>query len=511
MLFNSAVFLFGFLPCTLLIYFLIGRLPSPRPALLFLALASLFFYGWWSPKFLAVLLASIAINACLGYSIVKDERLHIRRSLLTVGILFNLLLLGYFKYAYFVATNLNELFGAHLQIAHVALPLGISFFTFQKIAFLVDAYRGKVHGFKLLDYGLFVTFFPQLIAGPIVHHSEFIPQLSKPGLTKPNTSNLAIGVTLFCIGLFMKTVLADVSSTIADPVFRAADAGQLPTPPQAWAAALAYSFQLYYDFAGYSVMALGLARMFNIVLPINFYSPYKAVNIIEFWRRWHITLSRFLRDYLYFPLGGNRRGTKRRYINLFVTMVLGGLWHGAAWTFVLWGAAHGVMLIINHAWHAALRAVGIAPGKGSAWGRVLAGCITFIAVVTAWVPFRSTTFDGMWNVLSAMYGFGAKGYAASFKAFLREEWAHVSAGDLGAPSLWLICVALLTFAAPNVYDLFRTYNPALLEPAAYKRFHGSPVKFEWTTSPTWATFAGILLVISLTQFGRLSPFLYFQF
>jgi D-alanyl-lipoteichoic acid acyltransferase DltB (MBOAT superfamily) len=420
-------------------------------------------------------------------------------------------LLGYFKYAFFLVANANELFGTHLQVASLALPLGISFFTFQKIAFLVDAYRGMVRKFNLPDYALFVTFFPQLIAGPIVHHSEFIPQLRKSGLASPNALNLALGMSIFCMGLFMKTVLADVSATFSDPVFNAAAAGQTPMPAQAWLAALAYSFQLYFDFAGYSAMAIGLARMFNIVLPLNFYSPYKAVNIIEFWRRWHITLSRFLRDYLYFPLGGNRRGLTRRYINLLVTMVLGGLWHGAAWTFVLWGAAHGVMLVINHAWHALLEKAGIDARKESVVGRTIAQGITFISVVVAWVPFRSTSFDAMRSMLSAMCGRRGKPVIDSFNEYFQSEYQRVLSGDLNSAPLWLACVAVIAFAAPNLYDLFRHYKPALLEPGAQRHFHPGPFEFEWTMSRSWALLTGILLVASLAQFGHLSPFLYFQF
>ena len=383
MLFNSYQFIFGFLPAVCISYFVVARFWGIRAGVLVLVVGSLFFYGWWNERYLWILLLSIGCNAGFAVALIRGEPKQ-RLWILLVGLGFNLLLLGYFKYAAFVAQNVSALLGVDWHIAQQPLPLGISFFTFQKIAFLVDAYLGGVVSFDLLHYSLFVTFFPQLIAGPIVRHNEIMPQFETLP-RRPRASDFAIGGSIFAIGLFKKVCLADLSAMWVNPVFSAAASGAPIGFVEAWVAALAYSFQLYFDFSGYSDMAIGLARLFGIVLPINFYSPYKSVNIIDFWRRWHITLSRFLRDFLYIPLGGNRHGVARRYLNLAVTMLLGGLWHGAGWTFVLWGAFHGLMLAANHAWHFLRRRLGLPPGHGPRALRLPACILTFVAVTSAWV------------------------------------------------------------------------------------------------------------------------------
>ena len=362
MLFNSYQFIFGFLPVVCLLYFVVARFWGRKAGAAVLVGASLFFYGWWNERYVWILLLSIGCNAGFAIALIRGETGQ-RFWILLTGLGFNLLLLGYFKYAIFIAQNVNAVFGVDWQVDPGPLPLGISFFTFQKIAFLVDAYLGGVITFNLLDYCLFVTFFPQLIAGPIVRHNEIIPQF-RTLPRRPRASDFAIGISIFAIGLFKKVCLADPSATWVNPLFSAAASGAPIGFVDAWIAALAYSFQLYFDFSGYSDMAIGLARLFGIVLPINFYSPYKAVNIIDFWRRWHITLSRFLRDFIYIPLGGNRRGVPRRYVNLAVAMLLGGLWHGAAWTFVLWGA-----IAWSHAGAEPRVAFPPASGRTAAWER----------------------------------------------------------------------------------------------------------------------------------------------
>ena len=350
MLFNSYEFIFLFLPIVLLGFHLIGKQGHHRVAIAWLVGASLFFYGWWNPAYLLLMLFSVLFNYSVGVSLSNTSgRKLLSKTILTIGVSVNLAILGYFKYANFFVDNLNALSGTNLILNEVILPLAISFFTFQQIAYLVDAYRGKTKEYNFLHYCLFVTFFPQLIAGPIVHHKEMLPQFAKDAVYKLRSKHLAIGITIFALGLFKKVVLADGVSVYATPVFNAAEAGVMLTFFEAWGGALAYTFQLYFDFSGYSDMAIGIARMFGIRLPLNFNSPYKATSIIDFWRRWHITLSRFLRDYLYIPLGGSRKGRVRRYINLMTTMILGGLWHGAGWTFLLWGALHGFYLMINHA------------------------------------------------------------------------------------------------------------------------------------------------------------------
>jgi D-alanyl-lipoteichoic acid acyltransferase DltB (MBOAT superfamily) len=300
MLFNSYEFLFLFLPITLLGFHLIGKQGHHRVAIAWLVGASLFFYGWWNPAYLNLMLFSILFNYSIGISLSSTlGRKLSSKTILTIGVATNLAVLGYYKYANFFVDNLNALSDSNLILHKVILPLAISFFTFQQIAYLVDAYRGKAREYSFLHYCLFVTFFPQLIAGPIVHHKDMLPQFAKDAVYKLRSKNLAIGITIFTLGLFKKVVLADGVSVYATPVFNAAEAGMILTFFEAWTGALAYTFQLYFDFSGYSDMAIGIARMFGIRLPLNFNSPYKATSIIDFWRRWHITLSRFLRDYLY--------------------------------------------------------------------------------------------------------------------------------------------------------------------------------------------------------------------
>src|SRR4029434_10458885 len=308
------------------------------------------------------------------------------KPLLVFGLVLNLATLGYFKYANFFVDNLNAVAGLDVVLGKVVLPIGISFFTFQKIAFLVDAYRDRVDRLNFIDYALFVTFFPQLIAGPIVHHSEVIRQFRERAAVSMPT--IALGVTIFAIGLAKKVILADTAALYASPRFEAVAAGARPDALAAWGAALAYAAQLYFDFSGYSDMAIGAGLLFGIRLPVNFASPYRAESIIDFWHRWHITLSRFLRDYLYVPLGGNRKGRARRYVNLLITMVLGGFWHGAGWTFVIWGSLHTIYLVANHVWRALSGPPGAGSGSSSPLECRLGQAVTFVAVVVAWVFFR---------------------------------------------------------------------------------------------------------------------------
>ena len=343
MLFNSNTFLFLFLPVVLAGFFAIGRFHREAAALWLFA-ASVAFYGMWNAAYIALLIGSIVFNYTVGVNLsrlVADGRAARARWLIRGGVAGNLLLLGYYKYANFFVDSAAALTGADWQIATIVLPIGISFYTFTQIAFLVDCYRGEVRETNPIHYGLFVTYFPHLIAGPVLHHKEMMPQFAQAKTYRPDWECIAVGTTIFAIGLFKKVVIADGIGPFAAPIFNAAAAGQPLTMLEAWGGALAFSFQLYFDFSAYSDMAIGLSKLFGVRLPLNFDSPYKATSIIDFWRRWHMTLSRFLRDYLYIPLGGSRCGTMRTYINLLATMVIGGLWHGAGWTFVVWGALHG--------------------------------------------------------------------------------------------------------------------------------------------------------------------------
>lgn len=375
-----------------------------------LVLCSLFFYSWWNASYLPLILTSMLINYAIGTSLGQVNSVVgrgaqatsrvvssftgkprvSRKMILILGVVFNLGLLGYFKYADFFVANLNEL-GADFSLPNVMLPLAISFFTFQQIAYLVDSYREETREYDFLNYALFVTFFPQLIAGPIVHHQEMMPQFASRWNLVKRYRNIALGLFILSMGLFKKVVIADTFAQWATPGFDIA-----PTLNffEAWATSLSYTFQLYFDFSGYTDMAIGAALLFNIKLPVNFNSPYKALDIQDFWRRWHITLSRFLRDYLYIPLGGNRNGTSRTYINLFATFLLGGLWHGASWMFVIWGALHGLAIVLHRLW----RQIGfVMPG-------VLAWVVTFNFINFTWIFFRAKEMDDALKVVRGMTG-----------------------------------------------------------------------------------------------------------
>ena len=401
MLFNSYEFLFLFLPITLIVFFAIAR-TDKRMASTWLVGASLFFYGWWNPAYLGIILCSILFNFVVGSVLNDDNEKWPRKMVLTCGIVANLVLLGYYKYANFFVDSANAVLGDVFLLDSILLPLAISFFTFQQIAYLIDTYRGETKELDFLHYCLFVTFFPQLIAGPIVHHKEMLSQFARASLYSVNIRRHAVGYTIFTLGLFKKVVLADGIAAYATPAFYAADSGIALTLFEAWTGSLAYTLQLYFDFSGYSDMAIGLARMFGIRLPLNFNSPYKATSIIDFWRRWHMTLSRFMRDYVYIPLGGNKRGIiGSQRTNLMATMLLGGLWHGAGWNFLFWGGLHGCYVIINNKWRASHT------GKAAATARekLFGWSITFIAVVFAWVPFRAETMEGTKNMIFGMLGF----------------------------------------------------------------------------------------------------------
>jgi len=495
MLFNSYVFLFAFLPITLIGFYLIGAKGHYRAAVGWLVAASLFFYGWWNPAYLGLIFFSMLFN--YGMSIMFDKSLGgQKRILLIFGIAANLGLIAYFKYANFFVDNLNGVLGSTYHLEKIILPLAISFFTFQQIAYLVDAYKGETRKYGFLHYCLFVTFFPQLIAGPIVHHSEMLPQFAKEAIYKFNYKNLATGLTIFTIGLFKKVVIADGVAGYATPVFAAAEDGVLLTVFEAWGGTLAYTLQLYFDFSGYSDMAIGLALMFGVRLPLNFYSPYKARNIIEFWSRWHITLSRFLRDYLYIPLGGNKKGKTRRYINLMITMLIGGLWHGAGWTFVAWGALHGGYLIINHAWRSLRQQLGHDLSRSTFVGRGAAQALTLLAVMIGWTFFRAESFEGAMVMISAMSG------ANDMVPHEFLEWKNAIA--------YLTIASLIALYMPNTLDLMSDHRPTVSTHAdAAKKPRLGFLQFRMNIK--WAVLTAVMLFISISKLSQVSEFLYFQF
>ncbi len=482
MLFNSYDFLFGFLPVTLAVFFGLGRLRATRLAMGWLVLASLAFYGYWSLAYLPLLVASIAFNFGWGRLIERQAGRPPGKALLAAGVVANLALLGYFKYADFFVEAANKALHAGLTLPGVVLPLGISFFTFTQIAFLVDTYRGVAVRNDFLSYALFVTYFPHLIAGPILHHKDVLPQFHRLRHFVFSHRNFAIGLAFLAIGLFKKVMVADHLAPWVAPVFNHAATA---TFLEAWTGALAYALQLYFDFSGYSDMAIGLALMLNVRIPFNFDSPYQATSIIDFWRRWHMSLSAFLRDYLYIALGGNRLGEMRRFVNLGATMVLGGLWHGAGWTFVAWGALHGAFLMVNHGW----RKVGQPLPRWAAWP------LTFGAVVVAWVFFRAHSFWEATQLLQAMVGLkgvvlplGWQPVAAWAPASIRFGALPYWAG--GEPAL-LAIASLIAFTAfaPNTQQVLRDFRP-------------------W---PAMGLVGGLATAVVLLSMSTVSEFLYFQF
>jgi alginate O-acetyltransferase complex protein AlgI len=515
MLFNSYAFILVFLPVVLAGFYLTNA-RSRIAAIVWLGFASLFFYAWWDWRFLPLLLASILFNFYAGILLTRIDgakQARMRKLVAIVAVGANLGALAYFKYANFFVDNLNLVLAEPLQVAHVLLPIGISFFTFTQIAFLVDVYKKEVHEPRLSSYLLFVTYYPHLIAGPILHHKEMMPQFEHSGL-RSHGANAAVGISIFVIGLFKKVVIADGISPFADPVFAAPGQGIEPMLLEAWCGALAYTFQLYFDFSGYSDMAVGLSRMLGIRLPINFNSPYKATSIIDFWRRWHMTLSRFLRDYLYIPLGGNRHGPVRRYANLLTTMLLGGMWHGAGWTFIVWGGLHGVYLVINTVWRE-LR--GGANSARSAFGLWCARITTFLAVVVAWVFFRAENFHSATTILKGMIGLNGVGLPEDYAMLLGPlaPWL-TSAGVTFQPSMplyfglaelgWIAVSLAIVWFLPNTQEIMQRYRPALN--VVRRRI---PRRFTWRPTLGYAVVIAVLAIGAFLSLSRPSSFLYFQF
>ncbi len=442
MLFSSPQFVFFFLPLSLMGYFVTTRLAGQRASLWWLVVCSLVFYGYWKLEYLPLLIGSIVGNFVIATEIQRRAAIgpSARRqgfALLILGIALNLGLLGYFKYYAFLIETVNGLSRHDLPVPDILLPLAISFFTFQQITYLVDSHKGTVGRSSLLNYAVFVTFFPQLIAGPIVHHSEMMPQFLRRGIAVLRWKNLMVGCVIFSLGLFKKVGIADTFAGYADAGY--ADHTRL-TILDAWVTTLAYTFQLYFDFSGYSDMAIGAARLFGIRLPLNFFSPYKALSIQDFWRRWHITLSRFLRDYIYIPLGGSRKSTGRVAANLMITFLLGGLWHGAGWTFIIWGAIHGAALVIGR---------GFAM-TGLRLPMVLRWALTFGLVHLAWVFFRAESVGQALDILATMFGLDTAALGGP---------RHVVISGAGAAARYLLLAFVIVLALPNTEQFARDIRP----------------------------------------------------
>lgn len=479
MVFNSYSFIFLFLPITFMVFFLLGKYAPKKSATLWLVLASFFFYGWWDYKYVPLLFSSIVFNYLIGQQLEKRPGY---KPWLIFGISCNILLLGYFKYTDFLLSTLNKLAGTGLNLPHIVLPLGISFFTFTQTAYLIDAYRGNTKNESFLTYCEFVTIFPHLLAGPIIDHKKMIPQFIADKTFQIDWHNIAAGISLFTMGLFKKVIIADMLSPWVKGAFT--NTATL-TFLEAWIGAIAYTFQIYFDFSGYSEMAVGLALMFNLKFPVNFNSPLQATSIIDFWRRWHMTLGEWVREYLYIPMGGNRQGEFKKMRNLFVSMLLIGIWHGAGWTFMLWGFLHGVLLVINHQW----RRLNITFPRFFSW------MLTFLCIVTTCAIFRAETLNDAWNVLKAMADI------SNFALPANTKWETALAGYGIKFVLWhipkVMHQSILILIALTIV-LTNTKNPV-----------------EWMKSfkSNWKWLVIILgmLLYTLNGINTYTEFLYFQF
>lgn len=489
MLFNSLQFIFIFLPLCIGLYSIAIRF-GRKSGMLLLILMSISFYTIWLPYHFIILFFSICLNYCISFEICKYRS----KWWLTSGIVLNLVLLGYFKYSSFLAANLLRLLGAQYEFVATAIPLALSFHTFQQIAFLIDCrnQRSRPEGFG--KYLFFVFFFPQLISGPIIHYRDFSKQFSTIDTLKSN--NISAGLTLFALGLFKKLIFADNIQPVSDHLFSSIYHGNQPGLLDAWVGALSYSCQIYFDFSAYSDMALGLAKIFSFRLPINFNSPYKAENVTEFWRRWHITLSTFLRDYLYLPLGGNRVSNQRKYLNLLAVMLLGGLWHGASWTFILWGGYHGLLLITYHIFRNDISKILVFSYVSYRFFSIF---LTFILTTIGWVLFRAPDLETAFGVYGAMLG---------FNGFFGDS--IMASGSF----MLLACLLFIIFAFPNTMEIMSRYRVALVSPIiAKKSFLEMLIGFSirWRPTVVSAVVVSLIFVFDLSYLGGSNRFLYFQF
>ena len=478
-MFNTYEFLFCYLPITFVVFFWLGKYKKEL-AIGWLVIASLMFYGYWDYHYVPLLMISILVNYFVGRQIELKTQ---KRLWLYIGIIFNIALLGYFKYTDFFLGTVNDLLGREkFLLPHIVLPLGISFFTFTQTAYLVDAYRGETRNKSFITYCEFVTIFPHLIAGPIIEHKIMIPQFLHPDTFKINWRNIACGLTIFIIGLFKKSVIADELSVWCAYAFSNIDR---LTFLEAWLGALAYTFQLYFDFSGYSEMAIGLGLLFNLRLPINFNSPYKAMSMIDFWRRWHMTLGLWVKNYLYIPLGGNRQGQWKKMRNLFASMVIIGLWHGAGWTYVVWGALHGLFLMINHQW----RRLEIRIPNTMAWG------MTFICVVFCWVIFRADNIHNGLTMISTMLD------VRTFALPDEERYVNVLSG---------IGIQFIHWEMPKMLHQMVLIELILLMLVLKVK---NALHMMESFTPNWKWFIAVLFmgIAALCQMNSYTEFLYFQF
>ena len=512
MLFNSIEFLFLFLPTVLAVFLLLQRAHRNRLAIAWLTLSSLFFYAWWNPVYLLLILTSMGANYHLGRQMPRRSD-RAAQWLLVAGVCFNLGLLAYFKYFNFFISSINTAIGGDLHFEAVVLPLAISFFTFQQITYLVDCRKGLTTSHSLLDYSLFVAFFPQLIAGPIVHHGEMLAQFRQLQQSRAIARNLAVGGSILAIGLFKKVVIADSFAQFATPVYTLVAGGEVLNSVDIVAGVFAYAFQLYFDFSGYSDMAIGLACLFGIKLPVNFFSPYRARNIGDFWRMWHATLSRFLRDYVYTPLGGFVCSPNRQRFNLFTTMFLGGVWHGAGWTFIVYGLLHGSFVVIHQLWR--VRVSGPLGWVTNPGYQAVAQMFTFLVVVFSLVFFRADSLATATAVLGQLGNLDGAGLSNLYQQQLRDTNLMEVALALPLPLdatgtvFGLLFTALLVcWFLPSTHQLFEAQRVALGNPRV-----GRPprIVLRWAPDWRWASITALLLIASFLNLTEVSEFLYFQF
>lgn len=539
MLFNSYEFILLFLPVTVVGFLVFGRM-SQSAALGWLIVASVVFYAWWRPFNLWIIGPSIAVNYMLAVALRRmteaDNKPRIKALVLALGVVFNVALLGYFKYANFAVSAANDLTGADFAIEQIILPLGISFITFQKIAFLIDVSAGRVKSFSLRDYLLFVMFFPQLIAGPIVHYREMGPQF-KTVTARFEGETFALALTLFVMGLFKKVVLADGIAGSVTPVFAYAAAGEYATFIQAWFAAIGFTLQIYFDFSGYSDMACGAALFFGMRLPMNFNSPLRATNIIDFWLRWHITLTRFLTAYVYNPIAlaiARRRGrlgkamfaARKSPLGAFLsvlayptlaTMLLSGVWHGAGYTFILWGALHGIYLIVAHAW----RQYG--PSKPSGPARIASTLVgftaTFVAVAVAMVLFRAPDLATAGVMLKGMLGLNGLGLPLSIaEALGMPQLGPMLLLDGDVPmstflpdAAFLVGLLVLALAMPDSLQVLAKHQPTLETPREPPKLFGIGPALYWKPNFPWFVIVAVLAAVAMVRLTGESEFLYWQF
>ncbi len=510
MLFNSYLYILLFVPVTAAVYYAAASLRDRRIAILWLVLASLFYYGWWNPVYLLLIIGSSLFNFALGGLLARKLSASARLVLLVAGVLVNLLLLGYFKYAGFFVDNANFVLGTDFAIAPIVLPLAISFFTFQQISFLMDAYRGETKDYSFIHYLLFVTFFPQLIAGPIVHHKEMMPQFDRPAAGALQRTDIEIGLSIFAAGLFKKVVLADTFAAFSNPVFQAVDAGGSLSMLEYWLGSTAFALQLYFDFSGYSDMAIGSERLFGIRLPINFYSPYKAMNTPQLWRRWHMTLTRFATTYIFMPMTikyGRKailKGAGEQYrfwtsvaFPTMVTFGAVGIWHGAGWNFAIWGLLQGLCIIVHTLWQQFRRQLlGHNLADTTLAGRVAGRVLTMACAIYSLVFFKAATTAGAMQMARGMLGLD--GIDLGITLLNAKLLAVYLAGGFA-----------IVYLLPNTQQFFGNYEPSL-EPPRKETLRGLET-LKWSPNAIWAVVFAAVFVVGLMNISKANEFIYFQF